>query len=290
MQKLLYHAYMDYTGYKRGYLHDEYRLFHVKDKTDMEFSYHYHEFDKIVVFLTGNVTYIIEGTAYYLRPWDILLVGREQVHCTQIDGKTPYERVVLWLSPGMLEKQGGEEPLCDCMRRAKQNNYALVRPEGASLAELMRLLQDVEAALASREYAHALLAKTSLLQFLILLNRVARQMKSDPSAYHRDHKVTNVLEYIANHLDGDLSVEGLAARFYLSPSHFAHRFKTATGYSPHAYVTQKRLLHAAELIKAGTAAGEAAASCGFEDYSTFLRAFKRMLGCKPSELLLPGRE
>lgn len=275
---------MDETGYKRGYLNDEYRLFHVKDKLELEFSYHYHDFDKIVVFLSGSVTYIIEGTAYFLRPWDILLVGRGQVHCTRIDGGTPYERIVLWLSEGMLERSGGDEPLSACMQAARSSGYALVRPEAAQRAVLMKLLSDAEEALSSDEYAHELFARSALMQFLIMLNRTARQSEQDPTAFHRDSKVSDVLEYINSSLQADLTVEALCARFFLSQSHLAHRFKAATGYTLHAYVTQKRLLAAAQLIREGTPSTAAALRCGYEDYSTFLRAFKRMFGCKPAQL------
>ena len=48
---------------KRGYLKEDFRLFHIRDQVELELGYHYHEFDKIVVFLTGNVTYVVEGKA-----------------------------------------------------------------------------------------------------------------------------------------------------------------------------------------------------------------------------------
>ena len=44
---------MDYSQYnleKTGYLNEEFRLFHIKDQTSREFSWHYHDFHKIIVF------------------------------------------------------------------------------------------------------------------------------------------------------------------------------------------------------------------------------------------------
>lgn len=61
---------------KTGYLEQEFRLFHIKDQTKRSFSYHYHDFHKVVVFLSGKAAYHIEGKSYYLKPWDILLVDR----------------------------------------------------------------------------------------------------------------------------------------------------------------------------------------------------------------------
>ena len=59
---------------KRGYLNEEFRLFHLKDSRAQKLDYHYHEFDKLIFFLGGNVTYMVEGVTYFLQPWDVLLV------------------------------------------------------------------------------------------------------------------------------------------------------------------------------------------------------------------------
>lgn len=41
---------MDYSQYslaKTGYLKEDFRLFHINDRTDREFEWHYHDFHKI---------------------------------------------------------------------------------------------------------------------------------------------------------------------------------------------------------------------------------------------------
>lgn len=44
---------------KTGYLKNDFRIFHLKDARKMDIAYHYHDFDKIVLFLSGDVTYSI---------------------------------------------------------------------------------------------------------------------------------------------------------------------------------------------------------------------------------------
>ena len=36
---------------KRGYLNEDFRYFHLKDNKNMEFELHYHDFDKIIIFI-----------------------------------------------------------------------------------------------------------------------------------------------------------------------------------------------------------------------------------------------
>ena len=53
---------------KIGFLRENFRLFHLIDKRNLEFNLHYHDFNKIIIFISGNVTYHIEGKSYILKP------------------------------------------------------------------------------------------------------------------------------------------------------------------------------------------------------------------------------
>ena len=79
---------------KRGYLDRDFRLVHLKDSLAQKIDYHYHEFDKLVIFLGGKVTYVVEGVTYFLKPWDIVLIQHNLIHRPIIDPAEPYERVV----------------------------------------------------------------------------------------------------------------------------------------------------------------------------------------------------
>ena len=51
----------------------------------------------------------------------------------------------------------------------------------------------------------------------------------------------------------------------------------------HQYILEKRILAARKLILTGESAAFASAECGFKDYSTFSRAYKKLLGKLPSD-------
>ena len=53
---------MQQTDYeRRGYLHEDYRLFHLSSALAEDTAFHYHEFHKLVFFLAGRGNYIVEG-------------------------------------------------------------------------------------------------------------------------------------------------------------------------------------------------------------------------------------
>ena len=59
---------------KTGYLAEKLKLFHLSDKRQWTCPYHYHDFDKITLFFRGHVSYDVEGTAYDLQPFDIVVI------------------------------------------------------------------------------------------------------------------------------------------------------------------------------------------------------------------------
>ena len=102
------------------------------------------------------------------------------------------------------------------------------------------------------------------------------------AAYVND-KMEEVLKYIAGHLKEELSVDILARQFFISRYYLMHRFKEVTGYTLHQYISQKRLLWAAELIRQGVPVMKAAEQVGFSEYSTLLRAFQKTFHMSPRE-------
>ena len=72
---------MTNTDYeKKGYLNEPFKLFHLTDHEATHYSCHYHDFFKIMLFISGDVDYFIEGITYRLEPFDIVLIGAGDVH------------------------------------------------------------------------------------------------------------------------------------------------------------------------------------------------------------------
>lgn len=273
---------------KRGYLNEDFRLFHIRDRVELELNYHYHEFDKIVVFLTGNVTYVVESKAYFLKPWDIVLVPHGQIHRPIIDTNEHYERIALWMNADYLKDSSiGGDDLRQCFAKAEEKNFALIRPDSAGRVTLMKLLNGVESAMKSKEFGHETMYRTSFLQFMVELNRISAGDDTDKNtaAFRSDPKLDEIIAHINANLGSDLSLDSIAKQFYISKSYLMHKFKETTGCSAHRYIQQKRLILAADLIREGLPVADAGARCGYGDYSAFLRAFKKLYGVNPSDVV-----
>lgn len=268
---------------KRGYLDKDFRFFHLKDKQNLQFEHHYHEFNKIIVFIGGNVVYSIEGKSYKLKPWDVLFVPDNQVHKPIIAPEEDYERIVIWINNAFLEEHGNaENNLLTCFNIARENRQ-LLRLSEKTVDSIKALLYQIEQEIMSKQFGADILGNALFVQFMVYLNRLQlkpeRVMDSIEVEY--DEQIQSIIQYINNHLESDLSIPSLAAKFYVNKFYLMHKFKANTGFSVHNYISNKRLQRCSEMLKLGTAPAEAASQSGFNDYSSFVRAFTKMYGVSP---------
>ena len=273
---------MDYSQYnleKTGYLKEDFRLFHINDQTKKDFSYHYHDFHKIIVFISGKVTYHIEGKAYHLKPRDILLVSQGAIHKPEIDPSVPYERYIFWIRDDLSCQE-----LNTCFQKANDRSFNLVRADSALQERLKDLLPEIEQTLQNEHFGDPVLRDALFTQFMIYINRIFLRTSSSPDkkAYSSDTQVEQLLKYINRNLSENLSIDQLAERFFFSKYHMMRKFKNETGYTIHNYITSKRLLMARSLISQGMPVMKAAQASGFHDYTTFVRAYKKQFGKAPS--------
>lgn len=104
-----------------------------------------------------------------------------------------------------------------------------------------------------------------------------------------DFRIAQVLRFIQENLEQELTIEKLACGLYLDKHYFIRLFYKNTGQTPHNYIRNKRLNHAAFLLQKGIAVKEVAQRCGYDSASAFSRSFKSYYGCAPSDYpWLPG--
>jgi AraC family transcriptional activator FtrA len=92
-----------------------------------------------------------------------------------------------------------------------------------------------------------------------------------------------ILHWAQEHLDEPLTVEDLSARAAMSPRSFARRFRQRTGTTPHAWLTQQRVLLAQRLLERGDdTIASIAVHAGLGSPDTLRRHFTRAQGVTPS--------
>ncbi len=95
-------------------------------------------------------------------------------------------------------------------------------------------------------------------------------------------RMLSVLEYLNQHWQKSLTLTSVSEVFAMNPSYFSRFFKKTMGVGFLAYLTQLRLKRSLNLLL-GTDMPiiEIALECGFNDYKTYSRLFKKEFGENP---------
>lgn len=270
---------------KKGYLNQDFRIFHLVDESQREFSYHYHDFYKLVIFICGDVTYCIEGKSYELAPYDMVLVNAGEVHRPIVHSLRPYERIIIYISPQFLQSyRQADYDLGLCFDKVRKEQSNVLRMPSMKNSKLYQVCRELEASFEDTDYASGLYQNILFLEFMIQLNRAAVHDALDfTETAGANDKILNILSYINEHLTEDVSIDLLAEHFFISKYYLMHSFKEETGYTIGNYLSAKRLRYAKELISGGMPVTQACFECGFKNYSTFSRAYKKNFKVPPTQ-------
>ena len=277
---------MDENYAKKGYLLEDFRLFHLKDYGKEKVDYHYHEFYKLLFFVSGSGAYFVEGKRYTLSPGDIVLIGKQCVHRPEFEADIPCERIILYLSPEFLKRESSV--LCDLTDCFSQTYDHVLRPNERLRQTLFSITADIEQELSSNRYGREILSTGMLLRLMVELARSIRQKDVQKPAplLPKSKRILEIVHYLDAHLTEDIGIDALAEKFYISRYHMMHQFREETGTTIHSYLSDHRLLLARNLIAQGTSATDACFQCGFGSYSSFSRAYGKFFGTTPTGRVL----
>lgn len=128
-----------------------------------------------------------------------------------------------------------------------------------------------------------------LQQIAALQSRFASDMlENGPRAASEEKSediITQVLAYIDQHWrDSELCVSGVAEEFSLSLSNLSHRFKMQTGRNISAYISEKKIMYAKELLATSSMTlSEISEKVGYKQTTSFIRKFKQLVNITPNE-------
>ena len=272
---------------KRGYLLENFRLFHLQSPGGAEVEYHYHEFCKLLLLISGQGGYMVDSQRYLLQPGDVVLIGSRSVHRPELAGDSPYERVIIYMDPGFLQRFSTSD--CDLLGLFSGSKGHVLRLKESQRKKVFSLAAALEKELSGDSYGREILCTGGLLRLLVEIGRAQRQEDAlNPSpVIPQDSRVVEWMQYLERNLSEDLDMDALAEHFFISKFHMMRLFREHTGFTVHTYLLQRRLLAARQLMERGMRATEACYRCGFRSYSSFTRAYNKHFGTTPTGRIGP---
>lgn len=274
--------------YKQLFYQDAmWNIDHFLDENAQNFPLHLHDYLEVILFLHGNIDYLVESKLYRINPADIVLIPKGYFHRPHIlNSQLAYERIVVWMTNEALKELSTPEiDLMYCIRYISEKQYFLI-PEQAPENFLIRTAMQQLAHLQTGDiYGKKLLITGFLREIILYSYQSALSPALSPQRIVKSPLITAAVDYISHHLSDQITLESLSDRLFVSKYHLAHTFKHHMGVSLHQYIISKRMLLAKKLIARGQPFNTVCTDCGFNNYSNFFKVFKANVGLSPRDYL-----
>ncbi|MBQ4641233.1 MAG: AraC family transcriptional regulator [Oscillospiraceae bacterium] len=267
---------------KRGYLLEDFRLFHLNDAQGTDVDFHYHEFCKLLLLRSGSGGYTVDGQRYQLEAGDVVLIDSHCVHRPEFECGQPYERIIVYISPDFLLENSNTG--CNLQEVFDGTYGHVLRPEKVVRLKLFSYIQQLEQELSTEEFGQEIFCKELLLRLIVEVGRTMRNCSvcRPKATVPVSGRMRDIQQYLDTHLTEDITIDQLADIFYFSKYHMMRRFRQETGLSIYGYLCERRLQLARNLISQGVSATQSCYQAGFGSYSAFTRAYGKRFGTTPT--------
>ncbi len=270
----------------RQYMYSkDFEVYYYNDQPLQAVSAHTHTYYEFYFFLEGNVDIYVEGKPHHIKAGDFLLIPPGVEHYPVfLDHTTPYRRFILWISTDycnrLLQASLDYGFLMQYVTTTHQYLFSNdVIAFNQLQSQIYALIEEVKGSRFGKDAQVSLQVNTLILH----LNRMIYERNHSAGSSRPKEIHTAVCDFIAAHLEEDLSLERLEKEFFVSRYYIAHSFKDNIGLSLHQYITKKRLQACKDAILGGASISKTYELYGFQDYSAFFRAFKKEYGMSPKE-------
>ncbi len=245
---------------------------------------HWHNAIEIIMPLENEYTVICNNTTFQLEEYDIAIIPPRSIHTllSPLNGK----RLIFQISSSVFDNIKELSTVLFTIAP-----LLIITPEHYPHihSHLVSLFLEIQ-----EEYFHAdsfseCIIYSKLFQIFALWGREHAKLSlpdKNLSIKNKDHteKILVICDYIAEHCTEDLTLDSIAQLAGFSKYHFSRLFKQVTHISFYRFLSQKRIMHSEKLLNnPNFTITEVAIQSGFSNLPSFIRMFKQLKGCTPSQ-------
>lgn len=234
----------------------------------------------IFMLLGGNVNYDIEGKLIHISPDDILLVGNNELHRCIMNSNKNCEYLLLMVDLDFFIKN-------NCTEFAQMVFNRNLGGDNVIPADIVKKYGIADVFLRMDKYCREENAPKSVICGVIieLLYNLNKHVENKCASDYSPGKINDIIGYINDNVTEKISLDDIAKRFFLAKPYLCKIFKKNTGYTINRYVSYKRIALVRKAYSNGMSLSEACYKAGFNDYSSFYRAYLKMTNESPRKSL-----
>ena len=251
--------------------HPEYRM-----------KLHWHLEYELIRVLNGKLTLYADGTPFLMEAGDICFLHDGVLH-EAVPESCEYECIDFDIT--FLQRALPDELVTELIRKKQLVNTRLP----ADSPEISKQMDALSAALNSYTDGSVYLAVGALFS---LFGLIRRNSLFHPAPEKNDNlrrgfrQIKKVLRFIEEHYTEKLTLEQMSREVGMSPKYFCRFFKSITHRTPIDYLNDYRIEAACALLRQDeNSLTTVAYNCGFNDYSYFIKQFRKYKGITPHKYL-----
>ena len=264
---------------------NDFELFYYNDKHITPLKVHSHDYFEFYFFLGGEVSITIANQKHKLKKGDMILLPPGVKHYITISNpEIAYQRFVFWITTNFAnELYQISEDYTYLLSHSLDNKKYIYHFDTITFNTIQSKLFLILDELHYDHFGKQTKLSLAVKDLILHLNRVVYELQNPRILKEKEELFDKIIDYINQHLEEDLSLETLAKLFFVNKYHIAHLFKEKYGIPVHQYIIKKRLALCKDALLNNEEITEIYLLCGFSDYSSFYRAFKKEYGLSPKQ-------
>jgi len=247
---------------------------------------HSHAFTEILYCEGGSVSYLLDGRKFRFSKGDLIFIRPGTPHQPLFTEKVqyPYERYALWISDSFMQRMSQNiESIRLLDKYFDQNQQFLFHLNEEESYKTETILDSIINEYKEERMGWETMVLSKVLELMIDFCRIIINHETTKKEITNEDLIGQIISFINNNLSEKITIDTLSEKFYVSTSTIYNHFMEKLHVSPYKFILQRRLIRAKNLILEGEKLNSIWHQCGFSDYSTFYRAFKKEYSISPKQ-------
>jgi AraC-like DNA-binding protein len=231
---------------------------------------HYHDYFELYFLEQGKRYHMVNDSLYCLHSGEFIIFPPYVMHHSYGDTDEPFKRLLIYFSP--------ETVLIPDIIPMLNDSAKVYRPKAND--SILFFLKEV-----LKEQNEQKLYSEDAMQMLLnqLLIKTVRHV-SETLVPEIKNRITDIIHYLHQNFAETISLEDLAAKFYISPYYLCREFKRYTNSTIIQYINHLRIISAQRMfMETDKNITDISVAVGFSNVTHFDRVFKSITGMSPSK-------
>lgn len=241
-----------------------------KADSDQELE-HFHTSYEFLYFIHGDAELVIQHHTFKVKPSNLLVIKPGEFHYIDANPSVMYERFVIRFDDSHLP---------DHYKAALKKLGTVYNLQDTALPACFGQMDKLYD---KSSFDNSIFILVSLLNIMIAL--ICNENLQRISSEQKDEDIRSIVSFINQNLVSITCIQDISNGLHMSGTSLQQKMQYQLHTSVMSYVRTQKCMLAHDLMQQGVPPTSVYLRCGFSDYSTFYRAYKKIFKISPSDTI-----